>query len=201
MVRKGKLNQRPVSTVERKTTRASTKNNFNIATRSKTETEAIALSLPTNQRPVSIVERKTTRSQTKNNLRFLTTQSKTETEAIATSVPSVSSVPTNRLVRIKRFVKLQNYTENSIVLAKQKYSVPWPSRILKISKDRIKVYFFGDKREGTVASSEIYDFEQPSNGIKEVLSSKKSPRGYTTGIREIEILFGIPAEKSVFNTI
>lgn len=106
----------------------------------------------------------------------------------------------NRLDRIKVFVKLHNYEENSIVLAKQKYSVPWPARILKVCKNKIKVYFFGDKREGTV-SSEIYDFKLSADAVKQVFLSKKSPRGYATGLREIEILFGIPIEQSVINTV
>lgn len=99
------------------------------------------------------------------------------------------------------FVKLSDFKVDSIVLAKQKYSIPWPARILKIEQNRILVYFFGDKRSGYVCQSEIYDFILSINAIKSKILSKKLPRGYRTGICEIEIFMGIPSEKSLFKEL
>lgn len=105
------------------------------------------------------------------------------------------------LVSVKRpeFVKLTNYDIDSIVLAKQKYSIAWPARILEIKKDKIRVYFFGDKREGFVNPSEIYDFKKSAEAVKAVISAKIKPRGYLTGIRETEMLLGIPEHCRIEN--
>lgn len=109
--------------------------------------------------------------------------------------------PKNCLATIKRYVKLENFKKNSIVLAKQKHSIPWPARILEVEKSKTTVYFFGDKREGAVNSSEIYDFKKSLDAIKLVLSSKRIPRGYITGIREIEHLLDISFENSILNQV
>lgn len=57
-----------------------------------------------------------------------------------------------------QFVKLNDFTENSIVLSKQKYSIPWPSKILKVELYRVFVYFYGDNRYGYVNKIKIFDF-------------------------------------------
>lgn len=101
------------------------------------------------------------------------------------------------LVKRVDFVQSANYNINDIVLAKQKYSIPWPVRILKIEKNKVFVYFFGDKRNGFVDLNQIYHWEQSVDAIKAVLSSKKKPHGYSTGIREVELILGIPIEKSL----
>lgn len=51
------------------------------------------------------------------------------------------------------FIKINDFKVDSIVLAKQLYSFPWPAKVLKIEKDRIFVYFFGDKRCGYVSKA------------------------------------------------
>lgn len=100
-----------------------------------------------------------------------------------------------------QFVKLNDFAVNSIVLAKQKYSKPWPSRVLNIEKDRVFVYFYGDKRSGYVEKTEIYDFILSVNAIKAKIASKKIERSYMTGLVEIEALLNIPREYSLFATI
>lgn len=47
--------------------------------------------------------------------------------------------------------------------------------------------------------SEIYDFKKSVDAIKVVLSSKRVPRGYANGIREIELLFGVSFQNSIIN--
>lgn len=102
---------------------------------------------------------------------------------------------------LSQFVKIIDFKVDSIVLAKQKYSVPWPSKVLKIEKERVFVFFFGDKRSGYVARSEIYDFYLSAKAVKLLVESKKIPRTYCTGIVELEMLMGIPRGESLLNQI
>lgn len=90
------------------------------------------------------------------------------------------------------FVKSLNFNVNSIVLAKQKNSFPWPSRVLTIEKKRVLVYFFGDRRSGYVKSSEIYDFIKSHNAVSNKLESKYTPKAFKTGVAEIKLLLNIP---------
>lgn len=98
-----------------------------------------------------------------------------------------------------QFVKISVFEVDQIVLAKQKYSLPWPARVLQIEKERVFVYFFGDKRSGYVAKSEIYDFVLSAKAIKSVLESKKKQLTYVTGVIEIEKLLGITCDESISN--
>lgn len=97
-----------------------------------------------------------------------------------------------------QFVKLNDFTENSIVLSKQKYSIPWPSKVLKVEKNRVYVYFFGDKRCGYVNRSEIYDFILSARAIKSKIATHKIQRAYITGLTEVESLLKIPRKHSLF---
>lgn len=90
-----------------------------------------------------------------------------------------------------QFVKIIDLKVDSIVLSKQKYSVSWPSRVLNIEKERVFVYFFGDKRSGYVAKSEIYDFLLSKKAVQSLLGFKKNPRAYRSGIAEIDMLYVI----------
>lgn len=92
------------------------------------------------------------------------------------------------------YVKLSDFCVDSIVLAKQKYAVPWPAKVLEIKKDSVFVYFFGDKRNGYVKKSEIYDFILSANAIKNTLKSKRVQPTLLTGIREVQLLMGIPVD-------
>lgn len=98
-----------------------------------------------------------------------------------------------------QFVKLSDFKVNSIVLAKQKYSVPWPSRVLKVEKERVFVYFFGDKRCGYVSKGEIYDFILSKSAIKSVIASSRKKQSYLTGIVEVQSVLGIPSDDSLLN--
>lgn len=89
-----------------------------------------------------------------------------------------------------------NYTVDSIVLAKQKYSTPWPSKVLNIEK-KVLVHFFGDNRNGFVHPADIYDFALSMEALKLNLSSK--PRSYLKGLKEAEMLLHVSAEISIFN--
>lgn len=99
-----------------------------------------------------------------------------------------------------QFVKISVFEVDQIVLAKQKYSLPWPAKVLQIEKERVFVYFFGDKRSGFVAKSEIYDFVLSAKAVKSVLESKKKQVSYVAGVILIEKLLGIPCDESIFQT-
>lgn len=102
-------------------------------------------------------------------------------------------------MKINHCVKLSTFKVNDIVLAKQKYSCPWPSRVLRIRKDRVLVYFFCDKRNGTVDSTEIYDYAESYSGLKFLLFGQKQPETFALGVREVELLLGISDGNSIFN--
>lgn len=87
------------------------------------------------------------------------------------------------LVKRVEFVKCAIHEINSIVLAKQKYSIPWPARVLNIEKRKVFVHFFGEKRDGFVDQAKIYDFVKSANAVKSIFLSKSRTRGYITGAR------------------
>lgn len=68
-------------------------------------------------------------------------------------------------------------------------------------KNKALVYFFGDRREGYVQITEIYDFKKSFEAIKSFLSAKGKPRAYVTGLHEVELCIGIDRAHSIFNTV
>lgn len=142
---------------------------------------------------------------------FINTRSKSQKiENITTSLQSNDQQPQNLNNKAKdqskslslskkQFVKLHDFKVDSVVLAKQKYSIPWPSKVVSIEKERILVYFFGDKRCGYVSKNEIYDFILSVSALKSTISSNKNPRSYKLGITEVEMLMEIPHEYSLLN--
>lgn len=161
--------------------------------------------------PIRNCSTRNTRSNSKANILPINTRSKSKKiEIITTNTDSneqqvknldnTSQTETKSLSLSKvQFVKLHDFKVNSIVLAKQKYSVPWPSKVLKIEKERVFVYFFGDKRSGYVPKIEIYDFILSVSAVRSVIASKKKQQSYATGIGEVEVLMGITSENSLLN--
>lgn len=130
------------------------------------------------------------------------TRSKTEKPKDSVEKKTPTVVPTKQLVKRVAFVKAKTFNQNDIILAKQKYSTPWPAIVLNIQKERVFVYFFGDKRSGYVSSSEIYDYAESIRALKSYLVlTKKIPSGFITGVREVEALLKIPQENSVLNVV
>lgn len=107
--------------------------------------------------------------------------------------------PENLKISTIQYVRLGDFSVDSIVLAKQKYAVPWPSKVLKIEKERVLVFFFGDKRNGYVLKNEIYDFNLSIKAIKSQIASKNKPKSYLTGIAEVEMLLGLTSGISLLN--
>lgn len=166
-----------------KLSKVAVKNCFTLETRSKSKAN---------------ISQHNTRSKSKNIENIII--SKDSTEQQPQNLDNKSKTQTKSLSLSKiQFVKLDDFKVDSIVLAKQKYSVPWPSKVLKIEKNRVFVYFFGDKRSGYVPKSDIYDFILSTNAIKSIIASKKNHQSYSTGIAEVEMLMGIPSDFSALN--
>lgn len=108
---------------------------------------------------------------------------------------------TKRIVKRAHFVQTKSFKASDIVLAKQKYSTPWPSKILDVRKGNVLVHFYGDKRQGLVESTEIYDYVKSLGALKQTLSAKNVRLALITGVCEVEDLMRIPRALSIINTI
>lgn len=107
-----------------------------------------------------------------------------------------------KIVKRVDFVRLDNFEVNTICLAKQKWSFPWPARVLEIEEKKVLVYFFGDKRVGHVEPIEIYDFVNSSQALRAVIpAKKKSKPSFITGLVEVERLLQIDSNHSLLNSI
>lgn len=85
------------------------------------------------------------------------------------------------------------------VLAKQKYSVPWPSKVLTIRPNSVDVHFYGDGRKGPVKCDDLYLIPDSHDTIVDCLR-RKIP-SYSKGIMELERVMRIPDEASIFNFV
>lgn len=82
-----------------------------------------------------------------------------------------------------------------LVLAKQKYSVPWPSRIVAVKKDSVSVFFFGDGRHGSVKKCELYSICDSKDIVLNCL--RRNITNYRKGILEMERILGVTENLSV----
>lgn len=116
--------------------------------------------------------------------------------------PPVEPKKKKAIVKRAEFSRMKSFAVNDLVLAKQKYSIPWPARILEVKRDKVLVFFFGDKREGFVPSSDIFDFIESLPALRSiVLTLTKKPRGFLTGIRDLELLLDVRSTESVLNAV
>lgn len=86
-----------------------------------------------------------------------------------------------------------------LVLAKQKYSVPWPSRIVAIKRDSVDVYFFGDGRCGPVKKCDLFSI----GDSREIMINciKRNIFNYRKAVIEMEKISGIPEQLSITNFV
>lgn len=140
------------------------------------------------------------------NIKYLTRSTKiseksSKSDEIKSSSSSAASYEhtEKRIQKRADFVRLEKFETNTVCLAKQKYSCPWPARVVRVEKEKILVHFFGDKRVGYVQKGEIYDFMKSSQAIRSILNSKKKPSGFITGLAEIEQLLQIDSAHSLMN--
>lgn len=159
-----------------------------LSQRSDTEIEKLSKSKFEGEKDQSFDLPHATRSQKKNPL-----------NDVSISIAPSTVKTENRIVKRHDFIKLREIAINTICLAKQKYSQPWPALILKIENEKTLVHFFGDYRVGYVQSTEVYDFIKSIAAIKSSLTKKRNPRGYVSGLKEVEYLLKIDSSLSVFN--
>lgn len=93
--------------------------------------------------------------------------------------------------------KLDSFAIGDDVLAKQKYSVPWPAKILAMRSKCVDVYFYGDGRKGPVKRDEIYSFNHSHDVILDCL--RRNIPTYQKGIREMEMIHKVPEERSIIH--
>lgn len=86
-----------------------------------------------------------------------------------------------------------------LVLAKQKFSSPWPSRIVAIKKESVDVYFFGDGRCGSVKKCNLFSICESKEII--VNCMKRNLTNYRKGIIEMERISGVPDHLSLTNFV
>lgn len=84
-----------------------------------------------------------------------------------------------------------------LVMARQKYSVPWPSRIVAVRKRNVDVYFYGDGRVGAVKKEDLSTIGESKAVIVSCL--KRNIHNYRKGIIEIERISLIPDHLSILN--
>lgn len=93
--------------------------------------------------------------------------------------------------------KLDAIAVGDHVLARQKYSVPWPAKILTIKSKFVDVYFYGDGRKGPVKREEIYSLSDSHDVILDCL--RRNIPAYLKGIQELELINNVPPALSITN--
>lgn len=87
------------------------------------------------------------------------------------------------------------------VIARMKGYAPWPGRIQSVSSNNkiMNCYFFGTHNSGPVGSKNIMPFSLAVETVR--LVCLRSPKMYIKGVREIEIVYGVPEELSCLNEL
>lgn len=73
----------------------------------------------------------------------------------------------------------------------------WPARVDGFSQNgrRLNCFFYGTHNTGSVNTNQTIPFEK-SFGIIRLINLRK-PQDFAKGVREIEVIMGVPAELSV----
>lgn len=125
-----------------------------------------------------------------------------DVKPVAPIVAPIAAPTTKSIVKRAEFFKSSTFAVDDIVLAKQKYSSPWPARVLTIENNKVSVYFFGDRRIGWVSANEIYDLTKSLHAVKSIALSARKPRGYFVACKEVERILNIDCTNgSVFETV
>lgn len=85
------------------------------------------------------------------------------------------------------------------VLARQKHSVPWPSKVLSIGPKYADVHFYGDGRHGPVKREEISLISKSKDVILNCL--RRNIPNYLKGIIELERVTNVPDNLSITKLI
>lgn len=122
-------------------------------------------------------------SNTKN-----TTAKKTVSRQVSAALCKQSQANKNVLIEV-----------GQLVLAKQKYSVPWPSRIIAVKKESVDVYFFGDGRSGPVKKCDLFSVSDSTEIIVNCI--KRNILNYRKSVIEMEKVSGVPEHLSILNLL
>lgn len=118
-------------------------------------------------------------------------------------VPTLQSMIDDTFKKeVKTFEKNgKHFKIGDMVLAKMSGYGPWPSRVDGFTKNglRAKCYFYGSNNNGSVDTNRMIPFEDASEIIR--LINIRNPIDFAKGVREIEILNGIPHELSALRAI
>lgn len=115
----------------------------------------------------------------------------------STGKNSISKQQSKVLCKKSRSSKNVLIEVGQVVLAKQKFSVPWPSKIMSIKKDSVHVYFFGDGRCGPVKKCDLFSICDSKDIMINCI--KRKITNYRKGIIEMESLLGVPDNLSLTN--
>lgn len=124
---------------------------------------------------------------------------KLKAEKESDSIGKMTSKNASALI-VKKSIKekkIDSFVIGDDVLAKQKYSVPWPSKVIAIRSKCVDVFFYGDGRNGAVKRDEIYSVVDSHEVILDCLR-RKIPT-YLEGIKEMEKEHQIPDELSLLH--
>lgn len=127
--------------------------------------------------------------------------SKQKSIAVATAPKTLTQFINSAWIECKKEFhgSEQPIKSDDIVMAKMRTFSAWPGRITSFTKDkkRANIQFFGTHDVGSVLVNEIVPFNRCQRVIKLLLLRQASP--FHKGIREIESLLNVPAEKSLMN--
>lgn len=87
------------------------------------------------------------------------------------------------------------------VMARMRGFLPWPALVQSIGSNNktVTCYFFGTCNSGPVGSKNIIPFGEAREIIR--LVALRSPKRYIKGVKEIEIVHGVPPEMSCLNEL
>lgn len=125
----------------------------------------------------------------------------TEINAIAASTEkkTASKQRSKALCKTNQSNKNVLIEVGQLVLAKQKYSVPWPSKIIAIKTDSVSVFFFGDGRCGPVKKCDLFSICDSRDIMIDCI--KRNITDYRKGIIEMERISGVPQNMSITNLV
>lgn len=132
-----------------------------------------------------------------NNRKSNTSGAKIDTANATTSKNTTSKQQSKALCKPSRSKRNVLVEVGQLVLAKQKFSVPWPSRISAVNKDSVYVYFFGDGRSGSVKKCDLFSIFDSKDIVVNCL--KRNITNYRKCIIEMEKILGVPDNLSMTN--
>lgn len=135
----------------------------------------------------------------KKNIRNTPAPSKVATASRSMNMPSIQQF-IDRTFEHQLSIFHKSGTElkkGNLILAKMKGYDPWPARIIELNKCNMKCYFYGANNTGSVGRKHVIPFADAFETVRLICVGRKRHHiEFVKGIREIEILCGIPKQRS-----